>query len=140
MDFEAIEDPTRRAATEATIANFGQTPCQLLTRRHPPRSAGGKYGPNDWTRFVIFFCAGSNFHLRHSMFSPSRQANQKMHRIGGVGNGNIMSVLTVREGIETKDVPGHVLSVGGSMGSVVESGPSKSIFFFVRPLMIFLRR
>eukprot|EP01127_Copromyxa_protea_P005440 TRINITY_DN1536_c0_g1_i1.p1 TRINITY_DN1536_c0_g1~~TRINITY_DN1536_c0_g1_i1.p1 ORF type:complete len:3602 (-),score=523.92 TRINITY_DN1536_c0_g1_i1:100-9459(-) len=108
VDFEAIEDPTRRAATEATIANFGQTPCQLLTNKpHPPRNAGGKYGILDWNR--------------QNLFSPLRTNPIGMHKIEGVGVGAILSLLTVREGIATdKETPGQVLSVGGSMGSVAE--------------------
>jgi hypothetical protein len=48
----------------------------------------------------------------------------------GVGTGAIYSVLTVREGIDKEHVPGKVLSVGGSMGSVVEQGTSMSPFLF----------
>lgn len=37
VDLDAMEDPHQKVATEATIANFGQTPSQLLSEPHPPR-------------------------------------------------------------------------------------------------------
>ena len=37
VDVDAIEDPTLLKATQDQIANFGQTPSQLLTKPHPPR-------------------------------------------------------------------------------------------------------
>lgn len=37
VDVDAIEDPVERAAIESQIANFGQTPSQLLTVPHPKR-------------------------------------------------------------------------------------------------------
>lgn len=40
MDLEAL-DPTQRGAVEAQIANFGQTPSQLLNRPHPRRRPRG---------------------------------------------------------------------------------------------------
>lgn len=39
VDIESITDPHKRLATELTIAEFGQTPAQLLRRPHPPRNA-----------------------------------------------------------------------------------------------------
>ena len=36
-DLDAIADPARRAAAEAQIVNFGQTPAQLFKRPHPRR-------------------------------------------------------------------------------------------------------
>eukprot|EP00164_Ancoracysta_twista_P003908 GFYU01005239.1.p1 GENE.GFYU01005239.1~~GFYU01005239.1.p1 ORF type:complete len:1869 (-),score=444.28 GFYU01005239.1:22-4860(-) len=37
VDLDKIEDPMMRAATEAQIDSFGQTPSQLLTKPHPKR-------------------------------------------------------------------------------------------------------
>ena len=37
MDVESITDPVLLRATQDQIANFGQTPSQLLTKPHPPR-------------------------------------------------------------------------------------------------------
>jgi hypothetical protein len=37
VDLDAIEDPRERAATEAQIINFGNTPTQLLAKPLPPR-------------------------------------------------------------------------------------------------------
>jgi hypothetical protein len=39
VELDAITDPIKRQATEMTIAEFGQTPSQLLTKPHPPRGA-----------------------------------------------------------------------------------------------------
>jgi hypothetical protein len=38
VDIDAIEDPVQRAAIENQIANFGQTPSQLLFHPHPKRA------------------------------------------------------------------------------------------------------
>ena len=38
VDLDAMDDPRERAATEAQISNFGNTPAQLLTKAHPPRA------------------------------------------------------------------------------------------------------
>ena len=38
VDVEAIVDPDQRAAVEAQIINFGQTPAQLFRRAHPRRA------------------------------------------------------------------------------------------------------
>ncbi len=37
VDIDSIEDPLERAAIEAQIANFGQTPSLLLNQPHPKR-------------------------------------------------------------------------------------------------------
>jgi hypothetical protein len=37
VDVESITDPVLLRATQDQIANFGQTPSQLLTKPHPPR-------------------------------------------------------------------------------------------------------
>uniref|UniRef100_A0A8C2FXH5 Neurobeachin-like 2 n=1 Tax=Cyprinus carpio TaxID=7962 RepID=A0A8C2FXH5_CYPCA len=37
VDLDAIANETERKALEGIISNFGQTPCQLLKERHPPR-------------------------------------------------------------------------------------------------------
>ena len=39
MDVDAITDPDQRAAAEAQIVNFGQTPAQLFRKPHPRRAA-----------------------------------------------------------------------------------------------------
>ena len=38
VDLNAIADPTRRAAAEAHVMNFGQTPAQLFRKPHPRRA------------------------------------------------------------------------------------------------------
>ena len=40
VDIEAVADPERRAALQAQVAEFGQTPRQLFTHRHPSRGSG----------------------------------------------------------------------------------------------------
>eukprot|EP01126_Amoeba_proteus_P013122 TRINITY_DN15495_c0_g2_i1.p1 TRINITY_DN15495_c0_g2~~TRINITY_DN15495_c0_g2_i1.p1 ORF type:complete len:508 (-),score=84.80 TRINITY_DN15495_c0_g2_i1:501-1868(-) len=85
VDLESIKDPRKRDVIESTIANFGQTPSQVLFKPHPPRNSYGKYGPSNWNRLC--------------MFSPSLQANIRIHRISHVTNGKILSVLTAREGV-----------------------------------------
>lgn len=37
VDLDALVDPALRAAAEAQIRNFGQTPRQLFTKPHPSR-------------------------------------------------------------------------------------------------------
>ena len=39
VNLEAITDPVMREAIENQIRSFGQTPSQLLTEPHPPRSS-----------------------------------------------------------------------------------------------------
>ena len=39
VDLEAVTDPVMREAIENQIRSFGQTPAQLLTEPHPPRSS-----------------------------------------------------------------------------------------------------
>ena len=38
VDLNAIADPARRAAAEAHVMNFGQTPAQLFRKPHPRRA------------------------------------------------------------------------------------------------------
>ena len=45
VDLDAISDPRERAATEAQITHFGNTPSQLFTRPHPPRRPPGAAPP-----------------------------------------------------------------------------------------------
>ena len=42
VDLDSIVDPLERAATEAQIAHFGQTPSQLLRKPHPRRMAASE--------------------------------------------------------------------------------------------------
>jgi len=42
VDLDAMTDPTEREAVHMQIMEFGQTPKQLFTIPHPPRSGGGK--------------------------------------------------------------------------------------------------
>lgn len=39
VDLDAINDPHERAAAEAQISSFGNTPSQLLTKPHAPRAS-----------------------------------------------------------------------------------------------------
>lgn len=41
VDLESVTDPDKRAALQAQIAEFGQTPRQLFTKPHPSRSGAG---------------------------------------------------------------------------------------------------
>ena len=43
VDVDAIESPLERRAIEAQINNFGQTPCQLFRKPHPPRGSAAEY-------------------------------------------------------------------------------------------------
>lgn len=45
VNLESIEDPVTKEAIESQIKNFGQTPCQLLTEPHPPRSSAISLSP-----------------------------------------------------------------------------------------------
>ena len=49
VDMEAITDPVLLKATQDQIANFGQTPSQLLTKPHPSRlSSEDTFGGSHW--------------------------------------------------------------------------------------------
>mgnify|MGYP001291353951 CR=1 FL=1 len=48
VDLDAITDPIERAAAESQIADFGQTPSQLLRKPHPQRY------PLQNFRFLVF--------------------------------------------------------------------------------------
>ncbi|CAF0718488.1 unnamed protein product [Brachionus calyciflorus] len=50
VNLESIEDPITRQAIESQIKNFGQTPCQLLTEPHPPRSSPLSISPMMFTQ------------------------------------------------------------------------------------------
>ncbi|XP_022098981.1 neurobeachin-like isoform X3 [Acanthaster planci] len=45
INLETIEDPVMREAIENQIRSFGQTPAQLLTEPHPPRSSAMHLSP-----------------------------------------------------------------------------------------------
>lgn len=45
VNLESIEDQVTKEAIESQIKNFGQTPCQLLTEPHPPRSSAISMSP-----------------------------------------------------------------------------------------------
>ena len=47
VNIEAVSDPERRAALQAQVAEFGQTPRQLFTHGHPSRGSGAPllHGP-----------------------------------------------------------------------------------------------
>jgi len=45
VNLENIDDPVTKEAIESQIKNFGQTPCQLLTEPHPPRSSAISISP-----------------------------------------------------------------------------------------------
>ena len=44
VDLDAIQDDTHRAAIEAQVQEFGQTPAQVFTAPHPPRDANSGEG------------------------------------------------------------------------------------------------
>nr|XP_054755554.1 neurobeachin-like [Lytechinus pictus] len=49
IDLESIDDPVMREAIENQIRSFGQTPAQLLTEPHPPRSSAMHLSPMMYT-------------------------------------------------------------------------------------------
>lgn len=96
VDIEKISDPRQREAMEATIANFGQTPCQLLFRPHPPRNAGNP-APL-WKRLPLF----------------ALPLQFTIDRIPNVGNGQIHCLLVAREGATISQESKQHLSVNES--------------------------
>ncbi|XP_041483642.1 neurobeachin-like [Lytechinus variegatus] len=49
IDLETIDDPVMKEAIENQIRSFGQTPAQLLTEPHPPRSSAMHLSPMMYT-------------------------------------------------------------------------------------------
>jgi hypothetical protein len=56
VNLENIDDPITKQALEAQIKNFGQTPCQLLTEPHPPRSSAISLSPMMFTQHTEDVC------------------------------------------------------------------------------------
>lgn len=56
VNLESIDDPITKQALEAQIKNFGQTPCQLLTEPHPPRSSAISLSPMMFTQHTEDVC------------------------------------------------------------------------------------
>lgn len=56
INLESIEDPITREAIESQIKNFGQTPSQLLTEPHPPRSSPLSISPMMFTQHIDDVC------------------------------------------------------------------------------------
>lgn len=56
VNLESIEDPVTKEAIESQIKNFGQTPCQLLTEPHPPRSSAISLSPMMFTQHTEDVC------------------------------------------------------------------------------------
>jgi hypothetical protein len=50
INLESIDDPVTKDAIESQIKNFGQTPSQLLTEPHPPRSSPLSISPMMFTQ------------------------------------------------------------------------------------------
>ena len=50
ISLESIDDPITKEAVESQIKNFGQTPSQLLTEPHPPRSSPMSISPMMFTQ------------------------------------------------------------------------------------------
>ena len=78
VDIEAEMDPGQRAALEAQILEFGQTPTQLFTSPHPPRAVGGGGGSG-----------GGNSSGRASFDAAAAEGN-------GVGGASTASVYRPR--------------------------------------------
>jgi hypothetical protein len=56
INLENIDDQVTKQALEAQIKNFGQTPCQLLTEPHPPRSSAISLSPMMFTQHTEDVC------------------------------------------------------------------------------------
>ena len=53
VNIESIVDEAERKSIESQINNFGQTPCQLLTRPHPKRVTRATYAASFLKRFRV---------------------------------------------------------------------------------------
>ena len=74
VDLDSIEDDLERAATEAQIAHFGQTPSQLLRKPHPPRMR------LEETRVpFLVIPAGSRYNMKLLKFVAKIPPLQKKH-------------------------------------------------------------
>ena len=56
VNLESVDDQVTKQALEAQIKNFGQTPCQLLTEPHPPRSSAISLSPMMFTQHTEDVC------------------------------------------------------------------------------------
>ena len=56
VNLESVEDPVTKQALEDQIKNFGQTPCQLLSEPHPPRSSAISVSPMMFTQHTEDVC------------------------------------------------------------------------------------
>ncbi len=56
VNLDNIDDPIIKEALESQIKNFGQTPCQLLTEPHPPRSSAISLSPMMFTQHTEDVC------------------------------------------------------------------------------------
>ncbi|CAD5116250.1 DgyrCDS5159 [Dimorphilus gyrociliatus] len=56
VNLDSISDAVMRQALESQIKSFGQTPCQLLTEPHPPRSSPMHLSPLMFTSVVDDVC------------------------------------------------------------------------------------
>ena len=83
VDLEAFEDPRMRQATEEQILEYGQTPSQLMARKHPKRDVEAKSrlkgvaADNDET---LWACFGIN------------SGEQPVASIWAVGDGEILTL------------------------------------------------
>ena len=56
INLESVDDPITKEALESQIKNFGQTPAQLLTEPHPPRSSAMTISPMMFSQHTDDVC------------------------------------------------------------------------------------
>ena len=109
VDLDAIDDPRERAATEAQISNFGNTPSQLLTKAHPPRA------PLDPTALATTLATVTSaptcavmLHERQLSRAPLLAVALTPERIVGVGADRRTSTVKWQQGVGLLEPPGRV--------------------------------
>ncbi|CAG8445955.1 14997_t:CDS:10 [Cetraspora pellucida] len=85
IDLDAISDPVERSATTGIIHNFGQTPRQLFTRPHPPRSSDTSDSSN--------YKFNENMEMLIQSISPLLDIRLQVHDIR-IANDRLFAVST----------------------------------------------
>lgn len=117
VDVDSIEDPVLRAAVEAQIAHFGQTPSQLFREPHPVR------WPRAATRIppAVPTTGAENWvDLGHGVQANAATA-VVAHTVGGAGSDRAVRGmwLAYAQGWKVRACPLHPYSV-----SAARAGPS----------------
>lgn len=99
VDLNAITDPTRRAAAEAHVMNFGQTPAQLFRKPHPKRAPPPVPAP-------ALRCAPGRFELV-TVVEPRRHSGRQRGSVTTT-NDNSVAFIAVDSVVGNSSVVGHI--------------------------------